>query len=173
MWKREAQSFYHDFSICLKPRAAPAARPRRAPKVNLLLRTAKTQLLRSDAGTQLTDFSQILQILRTCFRCMTSFTLPSSVSYLGFLLWHLWMTRPLRARVITCAHVCTELTHALSRKVLSLTKPKGKIYKAKSFRHYITRQSVKEGEGCGRSKEVNTLELIGQRVRVRIAMLRF
>ena len=33
---------------------------------------------------------------------------------------------------------CTELTHALSRKVLGLTKPKGKIYKRKSLGHYIT-----------------------------------
>ena len=28
-------------------------------------------------------------------------------------------------------------------------------------------------EGCGRSKEVNTPELIGQRIRVRVTMLRF
>ena len=28
-------------------------------------------------------------------------------------------------------------------------------------------------ERCGRSKEVNTLELIGQMVRVRVTMLRF
>ena len=38
----------------------------------------------------------------------------------------------------TCAQVCTKLTHVLSRKVLSLTKPKGKIYKMKSLGHYIT-----------------------------------
>ena len=29
-------------------------------------------------------------------------------------------------------NVCTKLTHALSRKALSLTKPKGKIYKTKN-----------------------------------------
>ena len=40
-------------------------------------------------------------------------------------------------------------------------------------------KSLKEGreylrdERCGRSKEVNTPELIGQRVRVRVTMLRF
>ena len=59
-------------------------------------------------------------------------------SYLGFLFWHLWMTHPPRARVKTCAQVCTYLTHALSRKIFSLTKPKGKIYKTKSLGHYIT-----------------------------------
>ena len=35
------------------------------------------------------------------------------------------------------------------------------------------RESVKDEERCGRSKEVNTPELIGQRVRVRVTMLRF
>ena len=31
-------------------------------------------------------------------------------------------------------------------------------------------ESVRDGERCGRSKEVNTPELIGQRVRVRVTM---
>ena len=35
------------------------------------------------------------------------------------------------------------------------------------------RESVRDYERCGRSKEVNTPELIGQRVRVRVTMLRF
>ena len=35
------------------------------------------------------------------------------------------------------------------------------------------RQSVRDDERCGRSKEVNTPELIGQRVRIRVTMLRF
>ena len=35
------------------------------------------------------------------------------------------------------------------------------------------RESVRGEERCGRSKEVNTPELIGQRVRVRVTMLRF
>ena len=34
-------------------------------------------------------------------------------------------------------------------------------------------ESVKDDERCGRSKEVNTPELIGQTVRVRVTMLRF
>ena len=33
--------------------------------------------------------------------------------------------------------------------------------------------SVRDDERCGRSKEVNTPEVIGQRVRVRVTMLRF
>ena len=35
------------------------------------------------------------------------------------------------------------------------------------------RESVRDDEGCGRSKEVNRPGLIGQRVRVRVTMLRF
>ena len=35
------------------------------------------------------------------------------------------------------------------------------------------RESVKDDERCGRSKEVNTPELIGQRFRVRVTMFRF
>ena len=35
------------------------------------------------------------------------------------------------------------------------------------------RESMRDHERCGRSKEVNTPELIGQRVRVRVTMLRF
>ncbi len=34
-------------------------------------------------------------------------------------------------------------------------------------------ESVREDERCVRSKEVNRPELIGQRVRVRVTMLRF
>ena len=35
------------------------------------------------------------------------------------------------------------------------------------------RESVRDDERCGKSKEVNAPELIGQRVRVRVTMLRF
>ena len=35
------------------------------------------------------------------------------------------------------------------------------------------RYAVRDDERCGRSKEVNIPELIGQKVRVRISMLRF
>ena len=35
------------------------------------------------------------------------------------------------------------------------------------------RESARDNERCGRSKEVNRPESIGQRVRVRVTMLRF
>ena len=59
----------------------------------------------SEAGTQLSDFSQITKILRVRFRCMASFTSPGNISYLGFLFRHLWMTHAPRTCVNTCAHV--------------------------------------------------------------------
>ena len=40
-------------------------------------------------------------------------------------------------------------------------------------RFKLGRESVRDDERCGRSKEVNTLEMIGQRVRVRVTMSRF
>ena len=68
---------------------------------------------------------------------MTSFTSPV-ISYLGLLLWHRWLSHPPRTRVNTCAQ-CVHLTNpCTNRKVLSLTKPKGKIYKTKSLRNCIT-----------------------------------
>ena len=60
------------------------------------------------------------------------------ISYLGFLWWHLWLSHPPRVRVNTCVQ-CVHLTNPRTkRKVPSLTKPKGKIYKTKSLRNYIT-----------------------------------
>ena len=35
------------------------------------------------------------------------------------------------------------------------------------------RESVRDDERCGKSKEINTPELVGQRVMVRVTMLRF
>ena len=35
------------------------------------------------------------------------------------------------------------------------------------------RESVRDDERCGRSMEINTPELIGQRVRVRVTMSRY
>ena len=57
---------------------------------------------------------------------------PRFISYLGFLLEHLWLSHPPCARVNTCTQ-CVHLTNPCTkRKVLSVTKPKGKIYKRKN-----------------------------------------
>ena len=82
-------------------------------------------------------FFQIPQILSASGH--DGIHVPHIISYLGFLLWHLWLSHPPRTRVNTCAQ-CVHLTDpCIKRKVLSLTKPKNKIYKTKSLRNYITR----------------------------------
>ena len=93
-------------------------------------RASKSHPSSSDGKTRLTDFSKKSQPTLPV-RDVTHIT--GHILYLEFLLWHLWMTRPLphaREHLRSCLHL-TE------RKVLSLTKPKGKIYKTKSLGHYI------------------------------------
>ena len=96
--------------------------------------SSESQPSSSDAKTQLTDFSQIQA---HCFRCVTSFTPPSQISYLGFYFdiseWHI-----LSAHAWTPALMLHLTNPCAKRKVLSLTKPKGKIYKTKSLGQYIT-----------------------------------
>ena len=80
-------------------------RDARSAQIRLASPSSECQLSRSDAGTQITDFFAIPQILSPRFRCVTSLTSPDLNSYLGFLFWHLWMTHPLSARVNTCVNV--------------------------------------------------------------------
>ena len=111
-------------------RVAPATRPLRARKSHPSSSDCKTQLnwLSSKSSARASGAWRHSHPQVTIF-------------YLGFLFWHLWMTHPPCVRINTCAQVCTYLTHVLSQKVLSLTKPKGKIYKTKSLGHYITNQA--------------------------------
>ena len=78
--ERETQSFYADcFYICPKPCVAPHLQT-----TGLASAGPESQPSHSDTGTQLSAFSQIPQILSPRFRCMTSFTPPGSIFYLGF-----------------------------------------------------------------------------------------
>ena len=101
--------------------------PRRAPKIVFLVRKFKSLLTAS---------FQIPEILSASRHDVTH--VPGSISHLGFLLWHLWLSHPPRVHLNTRAQ-CVHLTNPCTkRKVLSLTKPKGKIYKTKSLRDYFT-----------------------------------
>ena len=84
--------------------------------------------------TQLTFFKSP-KILHTRFRCMMPFTSPSPIwdFYFDISEWHI-----LPARAWTPALMLHRTNPCAERKVLSLTKPKGKIYKTKSLGHYIT-----------------------------------
>ena len=56
----------------------------RSAQIRLASPSSESRLSRSEAGTQLTAFSQIPKILSPRFRCMMSFTPPGPISYLGF-----------------------------------------------------------------------------------------
>ena len=107
--ERHTQSFYAGcFYICSKPRAAPHLQT-----TGLASAGPESQPSRSDAGTQLTAFSQIPQILSPRFRCMTSFTPSGPISYLGFILTSVNDASSLHARehLRSCLHLtnpCTE-----------------------------------------------------------------
>ena len=94
--RREIPSFNAVFSISPKPRGHP-------PQGHWPFRQAsESQSSSSEPGTQLTFLkSQPTLPVRDVTH------IPGHIVYLGFLLWHLWLTRPLRVRVNTCAHVCT------------------------------------------------------------------
>ena len=66
-------------------------------------RASESQPSSSDGKTQLTDFSQISAHASG----HDVIHIPGHILYLGFFLWHLWMTPPLRACVNTYAHICT------------------------------------------------------------------
>ena len=131
--ERETQSFYADcvYIVSSQPNqcAAPVAHkfvwPRRAPKVNLLLP-------RQELNSLLFLKSQNPQPM-----------LPGMTS---FPIWEFYFdvceSRILPARAWTPALMLHLTKLCTKRKVLSLTKPKGKIYKTKSLSHYITKLSL-------------------------------
>ena len=88
----------------------------------------KNQIALSNSKSQLTAFIQNHKESQPITSGHDIIHIP--ISSLGFLLWHLWLSHPPPVRLNTCVNVCTY--HALSRKVLSLTKPKDKIYKMKN-----------------------------------------
>ena len=120
--RRAPQSNCADFSICHTP-------------ITWGARSTKIRLASPSSQSELTDFSQIFQnpprtlpahdVIHIHFPSgnfiLTSVNYTSSPRVRQHLLSSLHLTNP-------CA----------KRKVLSLTKPKGRIYKTKSLGHYIT-----------------------------------
>ena len=127
--RREIPSFYADFSICPKSRVAPATRPQRA---------SDSQLSSPGGKTQLTDFSQISQNPPRTLPVHDVIHIHWSTYRFGiFILTSVNDTSSPRA----CQHLRSSLhltNQCAKRKVFSLTKPKGRIYKTKSLGHYIT-----------------------------------
>ena len=129
MRKREAQSFYDDFSICPHHTQHPPSSESQPSSSK-----AKTQPSCSEAETQLSDFFKSPAHASGAWRhSHPAVTFSIWGFYCDISEWH-----------VRSAHAWTpvlmlHLTNPCAkRKVLSLTKPKGKIYKTKSLGHYIT-----------------------------------
>ena len=107
---------------------APAARPRRAPKVNLLPRTLKLNSLTFLKSPKSSAHA-------SCAWRHSPLLVPFPIW--GFILTSVNDVSSPRTRehLRSCLHLTNPCT---KRKVLSLTKPKGKIYKTKSLDHYNT-----------------------------------
>ena len=128
--ERDTQSFYADcfYIVSSQPnqRAAPVAY-----KVVWPSPSSESQPSSSETETQLTAFSQISA------RCVTSPKYPGPIPiwdfYFNISEWHI-----LSARAWTPALMLHLTNPCARRKVLSLTIPKGKIYKTKSLGNYIT-----------------------------------
>ena len=124
----------HNLSILTFPsappplRVTPAARPRRAPKVNRLLRTLKLNSLTFSKSQK--SSAHASGAWRHSHRLVT---FPIWDFYFDISEWHI-----LPARAWTPALMLHLTNSCGKRKVLNLTKPKGKIYKTKSLGHYIT-----------------------------------
>ena len=97
---------------------------------------SESQLSRSDTGTQLTAFSQIPKSSAHPFGhdVITSLaTFPIWEFYFDICEWRIYP-----ARAWTPALMLHLTNPCAKRKVLSLTKPKVKIYKTNSLGNYIT-----------------------------------
>ena len=91
----------------------------------------------SDAKTQLTAFFQISAHASGAWRHPNTLVpIPIWDFYFDISEWHI-----LSVRAWTPALMLHLTNPCAKRKVLSLTKSKGKIYKTKSLGHYITRTS--------------------------------
>ena len=103
--RRERHNFFLGWLFHLTPPgAAPSPQTiglaSASSENRLPLSKSKSQLSRSEFQSQLAAFFQISKSL--AFPGMTSFTSSGSISYLGFLLWHLWLSHPPLAHVNTC-----------------------------------------------------------------------
>ena len=96
--------------------------------------SSESQPSSSEAGPQLTDFSQISAHASGAWRYPYTLV-PITIwnFYFDLSEWHI------RSACAWTPALMLHLTNPCAkRKVLTLTKPKGKIYKTKSLRHYIT-----------------------------------
>ena len=106
----------------------------RSAQSRLASPSSENQTSSSEAGTQHTAFSQISAHASGAWRHPnTPVPIPICDFYFDISYWHI-----LSARAWTPALMFHLTNPCAKRKVLRLTKPKGKIYKTKSIGNYIT-----------------------------------
>ena len=106
--------------------------------------SSESQPSSSEVGTQLTAFSQISAHASGAWRHPnTLVSIPIRDFYFDIFKWHI-----LSVRAWTPALMLHLTKPCAKRKVLSLTKPKGKIYKTKSLRYYITLLQPRNGRNA-------------------------
>ena len=109
----------------------------RSTQIRLASPSSECRISRSEAGTQLTAFSQISKSSAHASGAWRHSHPLVTISiwdfYFDIYEWHILTARAWTpALMLHLTKPCTKL------KVLILTKPKGKTYKRKSFCHYIT-----------------------------------
>ena len=106
----------------------------RSAQSHLASPSSESQPSSSEAGTQLTAFSQISAHTSGAGRHPnTLVSIPIWDFYFDISEWHI-----LSACVLTPALMLHLINPCAKQKVLSLTKPKGNIYKTKPLGNYIT-----------------------------------
>ena len=117
--ERETQFFYADCSSIVSFQFTDSTNTRAHPAVHNLTGHAqvrKINSLRLSPNLNSLLFSKSLRIPALA-SVNDAIHIPSGISYLGFSLWHLWLSHPPRARVNTWTQ-CVQLTNPC-------TKPKG------------------------------------------------
>ena len=132
--RRERHTIFLCWLLLYRQLSTQPTRGARSAQICLASPSSESRLSRSEAGTQLTAFSQISTHASGAWRHPHPLdAIPIWDFYFDISEWHI-----LSARTWTPALMLHLTNPCAKRKVLSLTKPKGKIYKTKSLDNYIT-----------------------------------
>ena len=135
--RRERDTIFLCWVLLHRQLSTQPTRGTRSAQIRLALPSSECRLSRSEAGTQLMAFSQIPKSSAHASGAWRHshplIPIPIWDFYSDISEWHI-----LSARAWTPALMLHLTNPCTKRKVLILTKPKGKIYKMKSLGNYIT-----------------------------------
>ena len=132
--RRERHTLFLSWLILHSQLSTQPTRGARSGQSRLASPSSESQPSSSEAGTRLTTFFQISAHTSSAWRHPnTLVTIPIWDFYFDISEWHILSTR-----AWTLALMLHLTNPSAKRKVLSLTRPKGKIYKTKSLGNFIT-----------------------------------